>query len=88
MEAAKASRYWTEMRDDFAIFVKPYWDKWYGPDDYMLNKYVYNDEQSIVEYLHNLDERNKALVVLWLLSNSGTGGVDSYISQILCSESD
>jgi hypothetical protein len=33
---------------------------------HMMMKYVHNDDQSIVEYLYNLDDRNKELVLKYL----------------------
>ena len=34
----------------------------------MMNKYVNNDGQSVVEYIYNLDHDNKEIVVKWLLT--------------------
>lgn len=76
-KAAQLVREWHDreikdrVREDFAKFAKPYWEKWYpwsGGVQSMLDKYVYNDDQSIVEYLYNLDEQNKELVTAYLLT--------------------
>lgn len=58
------------IRTDFAKFAKPFWLEKYGESGYvhMIQKYVDNDEQSIVEYLYNLDHYNKEIVVKYLLS--------------------
>lgn len=75
MAAAQVARQWlTEdkewVRNDFAKFAKPYWKEWGGDElvNHMMSKYVNNDEQSIIEYLHNLDTDNKKLVAKYLLS--------------------
>lgn len=68
--AAKVAAKWQEYREDFARFATPYWREWGGEElvNYMMNKYVNNNELSVVEYLHNLDHYNKELVVKYLLS--------------------
>ena len=68
--AAQVAAQWQEYREDFAKYAKPYWRKWGGEElvNHMMRKYVNNDEQSVVEYLHNLDFRNKELVMNYLLS--------------------
>lgn len=77
MAAAQVARQWQKsevgkewIRNDFAKFAKPRWMERGGQKliDYMMEKYVNNDEQSIVEYLYNLDHHNKEIVVEWLLS--------------------
>ena len=76
-KAAELTRQWHDkdlkdsVREDFANFALPYWQKWYpwpGGAQHMLNKYVYNDDQSIVEYLYNMDEQNRELVARYLLN--------------------
>ena len=68
MSGASLTRNWMQERENFGAFAKPRWKEWGGDElvDYMMQKYVHNDEQSIVEYLYNLDERNKQLVVEYL----------------------
>lgn len=68
MSAAELAMNWQEEREKFGEFAKPYWKEWGGDDlvVHMMMKYVRNDEQSIVEYLYNLDERNKELVLKYL----------------------
>jgi len=34
--------------------------------NHMVTQYINNDEKSIVEYLYNLDEENKQLVIKYL----------------------
>lgn len=66
--AAELTRNWAEERERFGEFAKPRW-KERGGDvlvDHMMNKYVHNDEKSIVEYMYNLDAENKQLVVDYL----------------------
>ena len=67
--AASLTRNWADERENFGAFAKPHWKEWGGDElvEYMMNKYVYNDEQSIVEYMYNLDERNKKLVLDYLI---------------------
>lgn len=66
--AAELTRNWSEERDRFGEFARPRWMEWGGPElvNHMMNKYVYNDEKSVVEYLYNLDSRNKELVLEYL----------------------
>ena len=68
MSGASLTRNWMQEREAFGAFAKPRWKQWGGDElvDYMMHKYVLNDEQSIVEYLYNLDERNKQLVIDYL----------------------
>ena len=68
MAAAELTRNWTEERGKFAEFCKPYWMERGGIDfvNHMVTQYINNDEQSIVEYLYNLDEENKQLVIKYL----------------------
>lgn len=68
--AAQVAAQWQEYREDFAKFAQPHWHEWGGEGlvNYMINKYVNNNELSVVEYLHNLDYRNKELVVKYLIS--------------------
>ena len=68
MSCASLTRNWMQERENFGAFAKPRWKEWGGDElvDYMMHKYVHNDEQSIVEYLYNLDERNKQLVIDYL----------------------
>ncbi len=68
MAGAELTRNWIEERNKFAEFCKPYWMERGGIDfvNHMVNKYINNDEQSIVEYLYNLDEENKQLVIKYL----------------------
>lgn len=76
MMAAQVARQWQSedgkefIRNDFAKYAKPYWLEQGGEElvDHMMGKYVNNDEQSIVEYLYNLDHGNKELVARYLLS--------------------
>ena len=76
MVAAQVARKWQSengkefIRNDFAKFAKPFWLEHGGEDlvNYMMNKYVNNDEQSIVEYIYNLDHDNKEIVAKYLLS--------------------
>ena len=51
-----------------AEFCKPYWMERGGIGfvNHMVTQYINNDEQSIVEYLYNLDEENKQLVIKYL----------------------
>lgn len=65
---AQLTRNWMEERERFGEFAKPRWMEWGGEQlvNHMMNKYVYNDEKSIVEYLYNLDSRNKQLVIEYL----------------------
>ena len=75
LAAAQVTREWHSedckewIRNDFAKFAKPFWMKWGGVElvDHMMGKYVNNDRLSIVEYLYNLDDRNRALVAKYLL---------------------
>ena len=79
MVAAQVASQWQSendkewIRNDFAKFAKPYWLKQGGEElvNHMMGKYVNNDEQSIVEYLYNLDHHNKELVARYLLSKVG-----------------
>lgn len=66
--AAELAKNWSEERETFADFARPYWQKWGGADlvNHMTYKYVHNDK-SIVEYMYNLDMHNKLLVVKYLL---------------------
>jgi len=66
--AAELAKNWQEERDRFGEFAKPRWKEWGGEElvNHMMTKYVHNDEKSIVEYLYNLDSRNKELVVEYL----------------------
>ena len=68
MAGAELTRNWTEERSKFAEFCKPYWMERGGIDfvSHMVNQYINNDERSIVEYLYNLDEENKELVIKYL----------------------
>ena len=68
MAGAELTRNWMEERAKFAEFCKPYRMERGGIDfvNHMVNKYINNDEQSIVEYLYNLDEENKQLVIKYL----------------------
>lgn len=68
VSGASLTRNWMKERENFGAFAKPRWKEWGGDElvDYMMHKYVYNDEQSIVEYLYNLDDRNKQLVIDYL----------------------
>ncbi len=76
MIAAEVARQWQSedskefIRNDFAKFAKPFWLAHGGEDlvNYMMNKYVNNDEQSIVEYIYNLDNNNREIVAKYLLS--------------------
>ena len=65
MAGAELTRNWIEERNKVAEFCKPYWLQRGGIDlvNHMVNKYINNDEKSIVEYLYNLDEENKKLVI-------------------------
>ena len=65
MAGAELTRNWTEERAKFAEFCKPYWMERGGIGfvNHMVTQYINNDEQSIVEYLYNLDEENKQLVI-------------------------
>lgn len=65
---AELTRNWMEERDRFGEFAKPYWMEWGGEGlvAHMMNKYVHNNDKSIVEYLYNLDDRNKELVLKYL----------------------
>lgn len=91
MAAAQVARQWQKSevgkewtRNDFAKFAKPYWLKQGGQEliDYMMEKYVNNDEQSFVEYLYNLDHHNKEIVVEWLLSKVGGWPEDRWTVRI------
>lgn len=66
--AAELTRNWQKERDRFGEFAKPRWKEWGGEVlvNHMMTKYVHNDEKSIVEYLYNLDSRNKELVLEYL----------------------
>lgn len=66
--AAGLTKNWLQEREKFGEFCKPHWKKWGGDElvNYMMIKYVHNDEQSIVEYLYNLDNRNRELVIEYL----------------------
>lgn len=68
MSGASLARNWLEERENFGEFAKPRWMEWGGEAlvNHMMSKYVHNDEQSIVEYLYNLDERNRQLVIEYL----------------------
>lgn len=68
MSAAQLTKNWENERGKFAEFAKPHWKEWGGDAlvDHMMMQYVHNDEQNIVEYLYNLDERNKELVLKYL----------------------
>lgn len=68
MAAADLTKNWKEERDKFGEFAKPFWKEWGGDElvAHMMMKYVHNDDQSIVEYLYNLDDRNKELVLKYL----------------------
>ena len=68
MAAAELTKNWTAERGHFAEFCKPYWMERGGIDfvNYMVTQYINNDEKSIVEYLYNLDEENKQLVIKYL----------------------
>lgn len=72
MAAANLTANWKEQREDFAKFAKPYWEKWGGDGlvNHMMSKYVHNDEQSIVQYIYNLDSREKELVIRYLIKCS------------------
>jgi hypothetical protein len=48
----------------------------------MMGKYVNNDEQSIVEYLYNLDHGNKELVARYLLEKVGGWPEDRWTVRI------
>ena len=67
--AAELAKNWPEERETFADFARPHWQKWGGESlvNHMMSKYVYNDDKSIVEYMYNLDMRNKLLVAKYLL---------------------
>ena len=75
MVAAQVASQWQSendkewIRNDFAKFAKPYWLEHGGEElvDHMMGKYVNNDEQSIVEYLYNLDNGTPELVARYLL---------------------
>lgn len=73
MAAAELTRNWTNEREKFAEFAKPYWLEQGGEElvDHMMGKYVNNDEKSIVEYLYNLDRDNIRLVIKYLQKRSG-----------------
>lgn len=77
--AARVAAKWQEYREDFAKFAQPHWREWGGEElvNYMTYKYVNNNELSVVEYLHNLDHRNKELVVRYLLSK-----IDRYPEEV------
>lgn len=66
--AAELAKHWPEERETFADYARPHWQKWGGADlvNHMTSKYIHNDK-SIVEYMYNLDTRNKLLVVKYLL---------------------
>lgn len=66
--AGNLTRNWLEERERYAEFAKPYWRQWGGEElvNHMTNKYVNDDSQSIVEWMYNLDFRNKELVVKYL----------------------
>ncbi len=68
--AAQLAANWKDYQEDFARFGKPFWMKWGGESlvNHMMAKYIRNDDQSIVEYLYNLDNRNKELITRYLLS--------------------
>ncbi len=68
MAAADLTKNWKEERDKFGEFAKPFWKEWGGDElvAHMMMKYVHNDEKSVVEYLYNLDDRNKELVLKYL----------------------
>ena len=77
MVAAQVARDWHGenkewIRNDFARFAKPFWRKWGGEElvNYMMGKYVNNDNKSIVEYMCNLDQRNLRLIVAYLQERS------------------
>ena len=90
MVAAQVASQWQSendkewIRNDFAKFAKPYWLKQGGEElvNHMMGKYVNNDEQSIVEYLYNLDHHNKELVVRYLLSKVGGWPEDRWTVRI------
>lgn len=67
--SAEVARNWKEERGKFAEFCKPFWIERGGIDfvSHMVNQYVNNNEKSIVEYMYNLDEENKMLVIKYLL---------------------
>ena len=77
-KAAEFTRQWFDpelknrVREDFVAFAKPYWMERGGINfvNHMVNKYIDNDEQSIVEYLYNLDKQNQEVVVRYLLSKA------------------
>lgn len=78
-KAAQLTREWHDedlkdrVREEFAKFAMPYWREWYpwpGGAEAMVKKYVQNDDQSIFEYLYNLDEQNKELVTRYLLGKA------------------
>ena len=54
MAAAELTKNWTAERGGID-FV-----------NHMVTQYINNDEKSIVEYLYNLDEENKQLVIKYL----------------------
>ncbi len=68
MSGADLTRHWIDERSKFAEFCKPYWMDRGGIEfvNHMVNQYINNDDQSIVEYLYNLDEENKQLVIKYL----------------------
>ena len=67
--AGEITRNWLDERYRFAEFARPRWMEWGGEElvNHMMTKYIHNDEKSIVEYMYNLDSRNKKLVLLYLL---------------------